>query len=75
MSPPEHTMALRSQFLSEHPSHVPEDLTFTVMAKLFAHISYIFNITYLYFLREVIAHCPFDALAVYANRGCTFSCI
>lgn len=42
------------------------------MAKMFTHILYTFNFIYLYFLGEVTAHCAFDALAVYANRGCIF---
>lgn len=42
---------------------------------MFAHVLYAFNIIYLCFSEEVIVYCPFDALAINANRVYVFCSI
>lgn len=66
MNPPEHVTTLRNWLLSIQ-AHAPKDQIFMAMAEMVAHIFYIFNIIYLYFLEKVTVYFPFDVLTVYAK--------
>lgn len=65
--PPGRVTALRSQFLSGHPSTCTKRFHFYCDGIKFLLRFYVFAFIYLYFLGEMTACHPFDALAVYAN--------